>query len=71
MQLHILLFSSINSPFTTRSRQVPFACGTSRYLITNKEGKKKCKCKTIPLQAWTGPEGPRKLSLPNLKTINT
>jgi hypothetical protein len=27
--------------------------------------------KTLPLQAWTGPEGSRKLRLPDFKTINT
>jgi len=27
--------------------------------------------KTIPLQAWTGPEGSRRLRLPDFKTIGT
>ena len=27
--------------------------------------------KTIPLQAWTGPEGSRRLRLPDYKTIGT
>jgi hypothetical protein len=27
--------------------------------------------KTIPLQAWTGPEGSRRLRLPHFKTIGT
>jgi len=27
--------------------------------------------KTIPLQAWTGPEGFRRLRLPDFKTIGT
>jgi len=27
--------------------------------------------KTIPLQAWTGPEGSRKLRLPDFKAIGT
>ena len=27
--------------------------------------------KAIPLQAWTGPEGSRKLMLPDFKTIGT
>jgi hypothetical protein len=31
--------------------------------------KGKGKGKTIPLQAWTGPEGSRRLRLPDLKTI--
>jgi hypothetical protein len=29
------------------------------------------KGKAIPLQAWTGPEGPRRLRLPDFKTIGT
>ena len=28
-----------------------------------------CKSKAIPLQAWTGPEGSRRLRLPDFKTI--
>jgi len=27
--------------------------------------------KTIPLQAWTGPEGSRRLRLPDFKTVST
>jgi len=29
------------------------------------------KGKAIPLQAWTGPEGPRRMRLPDFKTIGT
>ena len=29
------------------------------------------KAKAIPLQAWTGPEGSRRLRLPDFKTIGT
>jgi len=29
------------------------------------------KGKAIPLQAWTGPEGSRKIRIPDLKTIGT
>jgi len=29
------------------------------------------KKKAIPLQAWTGPEGSRRMRLPDLKTIGT
>jgi hypothetical protein len=29
------------------------------------------KCKAIPLQAMTGPEGSRRLRLPDFKTIGT
>jgi len=31
----------------------------------------KVKGKAIPLQAWTGPEGSRRLRLPDFKTIDT
>ena len=31
----------------------------------------KGKCKAIPLQAWTGPDGSRRLRLPDFKTIGT
>ena len=27
--------------------------------------------KAVPLQAWTGPEGSRKLRLPDFKTVDT
>jgi len=30
-----------------------------------------CSKKTIPLQAWRGPEGSRRLMLPDFKTIGT
>jgi len=29
------------------------------------------KCKAIPLQAWRGPEGSRRLRFPDFKTIGT
>jgi len=35
------------------------------------KGKGKGKGKAIPLQAWTGSEGSRRLRLPNFKTIGT
>jgi len=31
----------------------------------------KKKGKAVPLQPWTGPEGPRSLRLPNFKTVGT
>jgi hypothetical protein len=37
------------------------------YLFTYNKGKGKA----VPLQAWTGPEGSRKLRLPDFKTIGT
>jgi len=30
-----------------------------------------CKSRAIPLQAWTGPEGFRRLRLPDFKTVGT
>ena len=33
--------------------------------------KGKGKGKAIPLQAWTGPEGSRRLRLPDFKTVDT
>jgi hypothetical protein len=41
------------------------------YLAFQYTSRGKGKGKTIPLQAWTGPEGSRKLRLPNYKTIGT
>ena len=35
------------------------------------EGKGKGKGKAVPLQAWTGPEGSRRLRFPDFKTIGT
>jgi len=35
------------------------------------ERKGKGKGKAIPLQAWTGPEGSRRLRLPDFNTIGT
>jgi hypothetical protein len=31
----------------------------------------KAKGKAIPLQAWTGPEGSRRLRFPDIKTLGT
>ena len=35
------------------------------------KSKGKGKGKAIPLQAWTGPEGSRRLRLPDFKTVGT
>ena len=35
--------------------------------VVNGKGKRKA----IPLQAWTGPEGSKRLRLPDFKTIGT
>jgi len=39
------------------------------YVRKNIINQVKAKGKAIPLQAWTGPEGSRRLRLPYLKTI--
>jgi hypothetical protein len=39
--------------------------------IVDGKGKGKGKGKVIPLKAWTGPEGSRRLRLPNFNTIGT
>ena len=38
---------------------------------TTTTGSSSEKGKAIPLQAWTGPEGSRRLRLPDFKTIDT
>ena len=45
----------------------------ARVLIRSTKGKGKCKGKgkAIPLQAWTGPEGSRRLRFPDIKTVVT
>jgi len=45
------------------------ALGLTQPLTEMSKGKGKGK--TIPLQAWTGPEGSRRLRLPDFKTIGT
>ena len=37
-------------------------------LLNTLKGKGKCKGKAVPLQAWSGPEGSRKLRFPNFMT---
>jgi len=45
---------------------------TYKYLCKGKgKGKDKGKGKAIPLQAWTDPEGSRRLRLPDFETIGT
>jgi hypothetical protein len=43
----------------------------SRCILYSHHGKGKGKGKAIPLQAWTGPEGSRRIQLPDFKTIGT
>ena len=42
----------------------------NHYLSSDGNGEAE-KGKAIPLQAWAGPEGSRKLRLPDFKTIST
>jgi hypothetical protein len=44
---------------------------SQRVPVLSKIGKVKSKGKAIPLQAWTGPEGSRRLRLADFKTIGT
>jgi hypothetical protein len=39
------------------------------YIVKRARNNLKCKGKPIPLQAWTGPEGSRRLRLLDFKTI--
>jgi hypothetical protein len=41
------------------------------YVIVRQDSHVTGKGKTIPIQAWTGPEGSRRLRLPDFKTIGT
>jgi hypothetical protein len=49
--------------------------GEKRQQVSRNIPEEKCfikgKGKAIPLQAWTGPEGSRRLRLPDFKTIGT
>jgi hypothetical protein len=45
-----------------------FICGISYY---NRGMAATNKGKEIPLQAWAGPEGSRRLRLPDFKTVGT
>jgi len=51
-----------------RGKNQKYCMFRSEHVVT---GRTKGKGKTIPLQAWTGPEGSRKLRLPDFKTIGT
>jgi hypothetical protein len=42
-----------------------------KYIFYIKRNVKRVKGKAIPLQAWTGPEGSRRLRVPDFKTIGT
>ena len=42
-----------------------FIIGSVKHILLKVKGK------AIPLQAWTGPEGSRRLRLPDFKTVGT
>jgi hypothetical protein len=42
-----------------------------KYIYYKYHVKGKDKGKPFPLQAWTGPEGSRRLRFPDFKTVNT
>jgi len=48
---------------------VSFSIEIQESLVNNVFGKGKGK--TIPVQTWTGPEGSRRLRIPDFKTIGT
>ena len=41
------------------------------YVIVRQDSQVKGKGKAIPIQTWTGPEGSRRLRLPDFKIIGT
>ena len=60
-------------PYTRRSvfehtiYHVSVCCSFENIIIISSSSSRKA----IPLQAWTGPEGSRRLRLPNFKTVGT
>ena len=45
--------------------------GSTAHAFQQRDQLNELKGKAIPLQAWTGPEGFKRLRIPNLKTIGT
>jgi len=62
----LIFFVDITIPASEKSQET-FKCS----LCHNAEVPDLAACKTIPLQVWTGPEGSRRLRLPDFKTIGT
>jgi len=56
---------------TIQGPNITFQYYVSNYLSQYVSFLAECKDKPIPLQAWTGPEGSRRLRLPDFKTIGT
>jgi hypothetical protein len=78
------VWRAIPLPFSELSSQLQGTftyISTSPLIYTDKLGKKSNGCmathmikgkgKAIPLQAWTGPEGSRRMRLPDFKTFGT
>jgi len=78
--------SSLQSDFNYQTQKQMQQLTSCYYFNTSNRSSQKCeqssfvlqnlifnvkKGKAIPLQAWTGPEGSRRLRLPDFKTIGT
>ena len=64
-------FSTYSAIFRDATEHIKKALKTTTYLDNNKILKTPLAYKAIPLQSWTGPEGPRRLRLQDFKTIDT
>jgi len=61
-----------DKPVPDVNRQASSRCGqTSQFQMWTDKPVPDVKSKAIPLQAWTGPEGSRRLRLPDFKRIGT
>ena len=65
---HYIGYAAINSHFNNW-RIYEYTGWTQKHSLISSSYKIKGKDKAIPLQAWTGPEGSRRLRLPDFKTI--
>ena len=63
-KLRIIIYFSITYALAQQQQQ-------QGQLQRQHSDKKQTKLKQSPLQAWTGPEGSRRLRLPDFKTIGT
>ena len=75
LQLKLQVFKTVNRGWGIRClNDIPqggFICIYAGRLLTEQGANEVTPCLTaaIPLQAWTGPEGSRRLRLPDFKTI--
>ena len=67
VNIYIYMFYALNDMFGTFTRPSDdtCVCNTKYVCVTY------FRVKTIPLQAWTGPEVSRRLRLPDFKTVVT